>query len=285
MSSSNIYSNYNLNPHYVNRIRQILDNSLQKHPRLTIVRVDLRVPGSCGYSDNPLERDTIDCLPDLSSNVIKRFFASLKSQIESERRRKEKQGTRVHFTDVNFIWTREVSKNHNLHYHLAIILNKDRYYSLGNYQSIDSLASKISIAWCRALSLPHDEYYGLVHFPENPNYTINKIASLGDFNRQLSDVLTRLNYLAKNDTKVVGTGQRNFGCSNPKKWGANPIIAITLDGSIDRVRQSFELSSLVSLVLPTQRCVLQAAPAWGTVGMRSTCTLSNGRGQSLPSPV
>ncbi|WP_141709694.1 YagK/YfjJ domain-containing protein, partial [Vibrio splendidus] len=37
------------------------------------------------------------------------------------------------------------------------------------------------------------------------------------FQKDLDEVAVRLAYMAKHETKILGDGRRNFGCSNPKK--------------------------------------------------------------------
>lgn len=61
------------------------------------------------------------------------------------------------------------------------------------------------------LGLELDDYPGLVHYPENCRYIldVNDLNFKGEFN----NLLNRLDYLAKLDTKIFGDGDRNFGCS------------------------------------------------------------------------
>lgn len=205
-----------LNEHYLNRIEETLRNALEIHPRLTVIRIDLRIPDNGTYSENSLERDTPIFFAKIGSDQIKRFMASLKAQIAAEQYSKTKAGMRVHTSQVHHVWVKEYSNNHKSHYHLALMVNKDRYFSLGNYRNQGSLAWIIIKAWASALGLTKDECSTLVHFPENPIYHLNHYAPHDEFMSQLYPVLTRLSYLAKNKTKMYGTGQRNFGCSNPK---------------------------------------------------------------------
>lgn len=65
--------------------------------------------------------------------------------------------------------------------------------------------------WYSALDLELDDYQGLVHFPVNCRY----ILDMNDysFSSEYCNLLNRLEYLSKYDTKVFGEGSRNFGCS------------------------------------------------------------------------
>ena len=121
--------------------------------------------------------------------------------------------------EVNSVWVREFSKEHKEHFHVALMLNKDRYFSLGSYTSQGSLAWMIKKAWASALSLDVEQFSTLVHIPKNPSYTLNFNAPHDKFLNQLYPVLNRLSYLAKERSKVCGTGLRNFGCSNPSAKG------------------------------------------------------------------
>ncbi|MBO2583550.1 inovirus Gp2 family protein [Shewanella algae] len=208
-----------LNKNYLKRIVETVYGALAIYPRLTVIRVDLRLPDNGAYSDNPLEHDAPMFFANISPNLIKRFIASLKAQIEAEQYAKVREGKRVHYCDTQHIWAREYSQNHKSHYHLALLFNKDRYHGLGSYAGYNSLAGKIRKAWASALGMPIEECFTLVHFPENPVYHLNHNVPPKMFMSQLLPLLVRLSYLAKEKTKVYGTGQRNFGCSNSQnKW-------------------------------------------------------------------
>ncbi|TKB56304.1 inovirus Gp2 family protein [Ferrimonas aestuarii] len=206
-----------LNQCYLDRIEATLMASLNTHPRLMVVRIDLRIPDNGQYSDNQLSYDTPTFFMNTGPNLISRFTKSLKAQVTAEQYAKLKKGKRVHPCDINFVWTREYSQNNKPHYHLALFVNRDRYHSLGNKNAPGSFAWIIKKAWASALGLPVDEFSTLVHIPENPIYALNHNAPHQMFLEQLYPVLNRLSYLAKEKTKIYGTGQRNFGCSNPKK--------------------------------------------------------------------
>ncbi len=217
MSRNRITGHGPLNTRYLARMEQTLLGALEQHPRLTVVRVDLRIPDNGSFSDNPLERDAPTFFMNTGPNLIKRFIASLKAQIQAEQYAKTRQGLRVHPCKLEHIWAREHSHNHKDHYHVALLLNKDRYHSLGNYKSPGTLAWMIKRAWANALGVNVEDFYTLVHFPENPVYRLNFNLSHEEFLLQAGPALIRLSYLAKERSKPRGTGQRNFGCSNPKK--------------------------------------------------------------------
>ncbi len=217
MTQTRLTNHGPLNQHYLNRMEQTLRGALAIHPRLTIVRIDLRLPDNGSHSENVLERDSVTFFANTGTNLIKRFIASLKAQIGADGYAKIRAGIRVHPCEVNYFWAREYSKNHKEHYHFALTFNKDRFFALGDYGSRNTLAGMIIQAWSSALGLNPEDAATLVHFPENPIYHLNHNAPREEFMMQLYPLLTRLSYLAKERTKVYGTGQRNFGCSKPKK--------------------------------------------------------------------
>lgn len=205
------------NEYYFYRIQDTLMKSLEVHPRLTVIRIDLRIPDNGAYSHNPLERDTPTSFANSETNLIKRFIASIKAQIDAQGIRQSKLGRRVHQCQINYVWVKEYSKEHKSHYHMALMLNKDRYYCLGDFGEQHTLAGIVIQAWGSALQIPREECCTLVHFPENAIYYLKQNASHGEFEAQSNAILSRLQYLAKDRTKIYGTGLRNFGCSNPKK--------------------------------------------------------------------
>lgn len=209
----NVASYGPLNERYVTRIKETLNKCIEAYPRTMVLRLDLRFP---------VDKEKIYWK---DSTLITKFVAYLKSQMAANNKRKRKLGIRVHETEVRYIWVREVSNIHDekkssIHYHVALMLNKDAYAGPGDfhYQG-DSFTHNLSFmvkeAWARALNLHHEEgynkYYPLVHFPNNPFYHIH--AYRGSFDDELQPVIGRLLYFAKIYTKENMEGYRNFGCS------------------------------------------------------------------------
>lgn len=67
-------------------------HALNVHPRLTALRVDLRLP------DVPAATDAA---------VISRFINALKARIDAYQKRKHREGKRVHPTTLHYVWARE----------------------------------------------------------------------------------------------------------------------------------------------------------------------------------
>lgn len=124
--------------------------------------------------------------------------------------RRAQNGTRIYPNTLRDVWGKEYSQSGKCHYHACLVFNKDAYYHLGSYDD-DCLRGMIINAWYSALGLQLEDCPGLVHFPENGKYILdkNKPSFIFDYH----DLLKRLEYLTKVDSKVFGEGERNFGCS------------------------------------------------------------------------
>jgi len=196
---------YTLCAEYLESIEAVLNRALCEHPRTTVIRFDLHLPRIVDCPDYPGEVDT---------GVITRFFSSLESKVRWDFDKKHKTGRSPHPCTVRYIWAREISQSLRHHYHVALLLNKDRYYCLGDYSIIgQNLSGKIFEAWASALKrMPH-EIKNLIHFPVNtPCYRLNRNAP--DYPLLFNDVFRRLSYLAKFETKQYGDKVKNFSYSN-----------------------------------------------------------------------
>lgn len=193
-------STYTYNIDYQAKIATTVANALQFHNRVTAIRLDLRLPN-------------IFCSVDTSSSIITRFFESLKAKVAADVRRKERAWGRNLFCSVKYVWVREFGDvNGKMHFHALVLLNKDVYYSLGDFNDESrNLACMIRQAWSSALGLPFLGYQQLVHFPVGGVMYMD--TKHPKFTQQLQLVLERADYLAKEATKYYGDGKRSFGCS------------------------------------------------------------------------
>ncbi|MEZ8229445.1 inovirus Gp2 family protein [Vibrio splendidus] len=206
-----------LNQYHLSRINDTVMGALERYCRMLLVRIDLRIPINGMNSDNPLERDVPICFVNIGVGLIKRFIASLNAQVATDQMNKAKEGKRVYDCQLNYIWVRERNTSYNEHYHLVIMVNQNSYYPFGRLHHEGTLACMVQKAWASALGLTRDEVEGLVHIPERPMYTLNRNHPPAQLQKDLGEVALRLAYLAKYETKVLGDGHRNFGCSNPRK--------------------------------------------------------------------
>lgn len=197
---------------YLEDIRKVLANTLNDYNRAVVIRFDLHIPEE---------------FQDIGTIVITRFINALKARLAADLERKARQGIRVYPCVPRVIWAKERAGSHNQHYHVAITLNRDAYFTLGVFKTAEeaetlwsgtsnsdvreNLADRIRAAWASALRVPLVMAIGLVHFVENPVYTIDCRSDV--FYRQYAQVFLRLSYLAKADTKYYGDSSWHFGCS------------------------------------------------------------------------
>lgn len=192
---------------YRERTLNVIQLATQDHPRTLAIRVDLHDPA---ILDNG---DTIDCLYDNSPNVIARFINSLKAKIDAYQQRQRANGVRVYPNTLRYAWVREYSLSGKRHYHVILFLNKDAFYHLGDYDlDRGSLRTMITTAWCSALAINSEEGQHLIHYAEKGVFELTrKDVESGYYP---GGFLERIDYMAKEKSKVFGDGNRNFGCSN-----------------------------------------------------------------------
>lgn len=193
-------TSYSYNPIYQARIAATVDSALQQHRRITAIRIDLRMPDGYGYAE-------------FSSAIITRFFESLKAKVAADLNRKQRAWGRSLVCDLKYVWVREFTpSNGKRHFHVLLLLNKDVYHSLGDFdKESGNLAAMIGQAWCSALAVPFPRHQQLANFSRYGVMYVD--ANHFSFKNQRRRVLSRADYLAKLATKVYGDGERSFGCS------------------------------------------------------------------------
>lgn len=196
-----------LNLDYLKNIYCLLLDSFLIHSRWAVIRVDLKAP-----------KEHI-----LPQGAITDFIESLKSQLEYAQSIKPSAGKRPYDPMLRYVWVREWNGARYPHYHLALMLNRDAYFSLGDYsrlQSVDCsydqmLAGRIYKAWGVALGLDWTAAMNGVLFAPHPVSPLQ--VQHEDFEKQFRAVFYRLSYFAKKKSKVYGDGQRNFGMSQLRR--------------------------------------------------------------------
>ena len=180
------------NPEYQIIIFNTILKALEDHPRLMAIRFDLRFP-------------LIETEAEIDPRVITRFFASIKAKICADLKRKEKAWGRKLSCAVNYVWVREYGDvNERKHYHVLLFVNKDVYYSLGDYvATVGNLSAMIRQAWCSATRLTHPDFFSLVNFGKTFYLDRNSI----NIEQQIHEVVVCASYLAKNApaVRIVGT--------------------------------------------------------------------------------
>lgn len=196
---------------YLMQIRQILGNALGDYSRVCVMLFVLRFPK--------------DIDPQVIPAAISRFIDSLRAQINHTQAYKRKHRQRVYPCKLRYLWASEQESGEYCHYHVAIVLNKDAYFKLGNYNIFDpsqqdgeqaqdkaqNMYARIVYAWASALKRIPEHVQGLVHIPDNAVYVIERMTN--NYPAQFQAVFQRLSYYAKADTKYYGSGKRHFGCS------------------------------------------------------------------------
>lgn len=192
---------------YMENINRVVKQALNDYSSVFALRIDLRFANpEVGCSDSPT------CFQRAAGQVMKRFIASLQSQLNAYDIRRIKAGTRFHSTKLRYVWVCEQNEAELPHYHLIIVLNKAAYWRLNNFQSPESLAGKIQKAWCSALRLYYPEFGNLVHFPENCEYVLSREDAI-NMTPSFMGFMHRVSYLAKLRTKIRGVGRRCIGYS------------------------------------------------------------------------
>lgn len=187
-----------LNPDYQQAFYHVIRNAVDEFPRTLALRVDLRFPGDYQYGD--------------SNREVTRFIESLKAKLLADCQRKNKRWGRNRNHRLRYVWVREVGElNRRKHYHILLLLNKDFYHGAGNYNADDSLYALIQQAWCSALGLDQQQYSGLANMTKNGCFYLNRQSP--NFMRQVTELLKRMEYLAKNYTKCYDDNYRSIGVS------------------------------------------------------------------------
>lgn len=183
---------------YLEKIDRTLVNATQEYSRVSVFLVCVRFP-STGEAFR-------------EAAFISNFSASLKAQLAAEEERKRSIGQRIYPCQPRFVWVREQDGAEKPHFHIAIILNKDAFHTLGDFGASEgNMAARITKAVASSMSISVEAARGLAHFPENPVYYLDVNSQM--FGVQRSAVFRRISYFAKAATKKYGTGGKNFGCS------------------------------------------------------------------------
>jgi len=188
---------------YLDKIYDTVEKALDEHPRTIAIRVDLRFP----------KFDKVE----YEGRVITDFIRSLESQVKSEQYRKERERDRVHKCTIRYVWVKERNTALNEHYHLVLLFNKDRYNWLGkSKEKGDTLLSKIIDAWARTIDVTYDQANGLVYISKDKDDkpVLHRLNTNSDnFSEQLNNLFEHVSYLAKENTKIYGSRNKNFGAS------------------------------------------------------------------------
>ncbi|AAZ27404.1 inovirus Gp2 family protein [Colwellia psychrerythraea] len=179
---------------------KVLMKALSHHKRTSAFRFELKFPRNKQYIVN---------------HAISKFFDSLRVRIKSDIANKNKRLDKKYECKLSYVWVCEYSTSINWHFHVVIFLNRDVYNCFGRLKANEgNMYSRIRAAWASAIGVSFDAALGLVHLPDNDVYDVNTNAD--NYEQQLEDILYRLSYFAKVQTKPYGQGGDNrfFGYSS-----------------------------------------------------------------------
>jgi len=207
---------------YLIKSKELLDYVTGEHNRVLSFSLILRFP----------ERFKQDKDVSYISRFIRIFQRKVDVTLEERRKRKvdvtleerRKRKVRVHHiktgNKVFNIWCRERDSSNNDHYHMFILLSYENFRTLGHYSTSlepkKSLAILVQEAWSDALGISYSDMKGFVQFPPKNNY-FRVVQNRPDTKSNYDNLLFRMCYLAKRETKNFGEGIRSFGCSRLKK--------------------------------------------------------------------
>ena len=200
LHTSSYFNGYPVQVHYQPLIvrnllihEQVLMKALSHHKRTCAIRFELKFPK--GYTN----RD---------SHAISRFVDSLRGRIKTDLAKKNKRTGKNNTCVLSYIWVLERSEALGWHYHVVIFVNRDVYFRVGSINNTEgNMYSRIRAAWASAIGLSYEGCAGLVHIPKNAVYKINTNSIA--YHQQVNDILYRLSYFAKVDTKPFGEGEYN----------------------------------------------------------------------------
>lgn len=204
---------------YLEDVSELLDDTVTDYARSIVLRFDLCIPNFLSHVD---------------SAVISRFISAMKSRLSADAEKRRRSGVRIYPCEPRFVWVKEQCHSSAPHYHVAMTLNNDAYFTLGairprwevelmangdyGVEQRRNMVDRIREAWASALGVSSAEAVGLVHIPENPVYKIDRNSP--EVFEQYACVFYRLSYFAKADTKPYGDGSRHFGCSRRRLGGS-----------------------------------------------------------------
>lgn len=183
---------------YLTSLHKVIYQALNAYRRICAIRFDLHFPVNM-YAG-----------PDAINNeVMSRFIESMKAKIRHDRSRAKLRNPYAHDTEVRYIWTREQGHDGRVHFHVALLLNREAYFGLGHFNSDSpNMYHRIKQAWASAIRVPLEHYRGIVHFPDNAVYHFSR-----DTPADTGAFFHRASYLCKVNTKSFGDGHHGFGAS------------------------------------------------------------------------
>ncbi len=135
-------------------IKDVFFDALSTYPRVLAVRCRLTMPqGHAHTRENPSFRS--------QENLLIQFIDEFKDELSIDQQRKQEQRQRIYGSDVFYFWRSNRDMAGNIYYDLFIMVNKDEYHKIGNYEGTD-LSAMIIRALASVMQLSDteaEEYY------------------------------------------------------------------------------------------------------------------------------
>lgn len=202
-----VHRNQSYYKDYLDRIIGVIDDALNTHRTVAVVRFDLHIPLTNSRGEQVQDHRAL----------VSRFLGSFKAKLSSLVIQRERRGGRAYSPKHFHVWASEQNISEQPHYHVALLINSQHFYSLGPYtdkarilyekKQSKYLAQLIIEAWTSALEESVEKSRELIHFI--PRITYVHRDNRDDF----AAAFQLLAYLAKVDTKHFGIGRRSFGAS------------------------------------------------------------------------
>jgi hypothetical protein len=201
---------------YLDKTYQTIESALSQYPRVFATRFDLMFPSH---------------MQNWPSTVISRFLDYLKADVESYLKA---HGMSIDKCKLRIVWAKERNSSMNSHYHVLMLFNRDVFFKSGRVDSDNpNTVNRIESAWAKALNIPFGLARGLVNFPRNRDYSLNRNSP--QFYQQLAVLFFRASYLAKEDTKDYNDGSRHFSCSQAGRVEQSFDMGLLAKRSLDRI--------------------------------------------------
>ena len=183
---------------YLTTLHKVIHQALSAYRRICAIRFDLHFPSNMYAGSDAINNE-----------VMSRFIESIKAKIRHDRSRAKLRNPYAHDTDVRYVWTREQGLDGRVHFHVALLLNREAYFGLGQFNSdLPNMFHRIKQAWASAIKVPLEHSSGVVHIPDNAVYHFSREA-----HEDTAAFFHRASYLCKVNTKQFGDGHHGFGAS------------------------------------------------------------------------
>lgn len=181
---------------YLDQAYAVFRKALEHHSRILAVRFDLHIPRGMSLPDHKE-----------SSQIIRRFLASIQSKIDANLKRKQSP----HQCPLRYIVAREIGPlNGRVHFHVMLLVNGHAYRQLGTMEPyVSNLFNMIGEAWASGLGILLEDAINSVQYRFRPGVCQYYLDPLEDYDK-LPKAFHRVSYLCKAQTKHFGQWQRGL---------------------------------------------------------------------------